>query len=359
MPVSGNDAERARAHYRWGERYTRMGDKRRATAHFGRAAWYNSKSKGRGSAFGGVCMSEEDWTEQADKEAKRAKEYLDAIAADPSAYNESGEWFLNDYEREASDDEDYFEDRLTGRECITNDEDEDLVSAFETEAMRLGVIDSEQIEKIKKNKQYKPHMERGLGLVHGGGTYVLYLFDLIAGKLKKRGESQQIGMWREKKRAFRKDYKVPARSYAQLVSEDAAQEEKEKQVAGKRKARELQTRAIKKAEMEARDRVAKESSLKRMQKAARRRVDADDSAVDPRSEEEIERAIEELHQNMANARRNLGLPDGAREPSGSGSGSSGSGSSNKRRKPVAQHGPIDLTLTSDSDEEQVDLTGDD
>ena len=355
--MSGNDAERARAHYRWGERYTRMGDKRRATAHFGRAAWYNSKSKGRGSAFGGVCMSEADWTDYANKKAQKAKEYLEAIAADPSAYDKSGECFLNDYEREASDDEDYFEDRLTGLERITNDEDEGLVSALETEATRLGVIDSEQIEKIKKNKQYKPEREGGLGLVHGSGKYVLYLFDLIAGKLKKRGESEQIGMWREKKRAFRKDYKVPARSYAQLVSEDAAQEEKEKQVAGKRKARELQTRAIKKAELEARDQVAKESSRKRIQEAARRRVDADDSAVDPRSEEEIERAIEEFHQNIANARRNLGLPDGAREPSGSGSGSSGSGSSNKRRKPVAQHGPIDLT--SDGDEEPVDLTGDD
>jgi hypothetical protein len=51
MPVAGNaPRDRASAHYKWAERYSRYGDAHRAASHFGRALYYT----GRGAAnFGG------------------------------------------------------------------------------------------------------------------------------------------------------------------------------------------------------------------------------------------------------------------------------------------------------------------
>ena len=60
MPPAGlNNADRAKAHYRWAERYNDNGDHKRAAAHFGRALEYNrrnrngaSSAKGHGQKFG-------------------------------------------------------------------------------------------------------------------------------------------------------------------------------------------------------------------------------------------------------------------------------------------------------------------
>ena len=50
MPQAGkNNADRAKAHTRWADRYSRYGDTHKAAAHFGRALEYDRRSRGRGS----------------------------------------------------------------------------------------------------------------------------------------------------------------------------------------------------------------------------------------------------------------------------------------------------------------------
>jgi hypothetical protein len=45
MPLAGiKDADRARAHLRWAERYSRYDEPHKAAAHFGRALEYDSRS---------------------------------------------------------------------------------------------------------------------------------------------------------------------------------------------------------------------------------------------------------------------------------------------------------------------------
>ena len=47
MPLAGSrDSDRARAHLRWAERYSRNDDPNKAAAHFGRALEYDRRSRG-------------------------------------------------------------------------------------------------------------------------------------------------------------------------------------------------------------------------------------------------------------------------------------------------------------------------
>jgi hypothetical protein len=49
MPIAGNkSADRARAHLRWAERYSKYGDVHKATSHFGRALDYTKSGFGTG-----------------------------------------------------------------------------------------------------------------------------------------------------------------------------------------------------------------------------------------------------------------------------------------------------------------------
>ena len=52
MPIAGNkSADRARAHLRWAERYSKYGDVHKATSHFGRAMEYSANSFGTEHTF--------------------------------------------------------------------------------------------------------------------------------------------------------------------------------------------------------------------------------------------------------------------------------------------------------------------
>jgi hypothetical protein len=54
MPLAGQaDADRARAHLGWAERYNRHDESHKAAAHFGRALEYDRRSAAKSQEFGG------------------------------------------------------------------------------------------------------------------------------------------------------------------------------------------------------------------------------------------------------------------------------------------------------------------
>jgi hypothetical protein len=294
-----------------------MGDKRKATAHFGRAAWYNNNGS-KGHAFGTEPWTLNQWeTLNGPERAERAAVYTKEIKADPSAYAQAREegW---DHDRWDESDDEYDEfDEAPARPRELSPEKEESTKALEDRAVLLGIP--------------LPHR---LETPRGSGRYVRDLFDRIARWLQERGLSAEIEEWRGKKEAFHKDYHAQGRTYDEYLANYARREP-------------------------ARLALAEEKNLRAAADARKRRSEM------RKLFEEQEKRQEEL--SLAQLREDIANAHGACAPSGSGSGGSGHSTKSKKSKksknprhPSTPKQPVVdvIDLTGDQTGDVIDLTGD-